>query len=199
MCYCQSKARQRHIAVSNTMVSCLPQSKHRVYSQNLRPLAVAINNQGNCQQPAALPKPSSTCHHLMLQPHLERPEISSGFIENKNILYMNQCSCPWFAGQHAGVDRAKHVSSPASSLRGWVSQRTSICFAPSQSHPFYRGTQRQPGTCNPSSLKRAHSERKILWETGGYSVTWEQTPLLLILALWQRLWTKPGPIILSCI
>lgn len=87
MCYCQSKARQRHIAVSNTIVSCLPQANSGSYSQNLQALAVAINNQGNCQQPAALPKPSSTCHHLMLQPHQERPEITSGFIENKCFIY----------------------------------------------------------------------------------------------------------------
>lgn len=109
LCYCQSKARQRHIAVSNTIVSCLPQSKHRVYSQNLQALAVAINNQGNCQQSAALPKPSSTCHHLMLQPHLKRPEISSGFIENKNVLYTNQCSCPWFAEQHTSGLSSVHL------------------------------------------------------------------------------------------
>lgn len=179
VCHCQSKARQRHIAVSNTTASCLPQSKHRVYSQNLQAFAVAINNQGSCQQPAAFPRPSSTCHHLMLQSHLERPEISTGFIRNKNILYMNQCSCPWFAEQHTWVDWAEHrLSSPTSSLRG-VPQRTSICFAASQSRPI---TEWEGGSLalGISHLwKRAHWECKILWETGGYSVTWEQTPLLL--------------------
>lgn len=61
--------------------------------------------------------PAPTCHRLMLQPHLERPEISTGFIENKNVFYLNQCSWPWFAEQHTRVDRAKHRS-PAPSLRG---------------------------------------------------------------------------------
>lgn len=134
LCYCQSKARQRHIAVSNTIVSCLPQANSGSYSQNLRALAVSINNQGNCQQPAALPKPSSTCHHLMLQPHLEKPEFSSGFTENKCFIY-ESVQLPWFAEQHmSGLSQAQ--AQLICIITQGVSQRTSICFAPSQSHPI---------------------------------------------------------------
>lgn len=97
---------------------------------------MAINNQRNCQQPAALPKPCSTPHHFVLQSHSERLEIvsrSASLTENKNVLYTNRCSCLWSAEQHTGVDQAEHrLSSAASSLR-CVRQRTSICFSLSHS------------------------------------------------------------------
>lgn len=44
---------------------------------------------------------------------------------------------------------------------------------------YYVVREGQPCTCSLSSLKRALWECKILWETGRFSVIWEQNPLLL--------------------
>lgn len=85
-------------------------------------------------------------------------------MENKSVLYMNQCVCLW----------------SAESSRRCVLQRASICFSASRPPSCtLLQSERQPCTHSLSSLKRALWECKILREIGGFSVTQEQTPLLL--------------------
>lgn len=161
LCYCQSKARQRHIAISNTIVSCLPQRKHRVYSQTLRALAVAINNQGTVNNPqlsqSSAPHASTWCYSLTwkgLKFQVDSQKIRTFYT--------------WISAAALGLQSSTHEWTEPSTdsvhlhhhSGGVTKNQHLLCTIPVTS--YYRVTPRQPGTPVSHLSKRAHWESKIL-------------------------------------